>query len=432
MSTQQNHLEQEPEALAAEKDQKLKQEIPAAEALELIRQGKPIEDAIIHRLEFQGEFTAPIELRHVTLVHPRFDHAVFHDRVSFFGCTLIRPRFVGKTVFEAALNLKGSTLMAAGFNGVRFKGSLRCDNVHCEGHLRLVHCEFETVRFWQAHFEDWVNFGDCTFHEEVDLRSLHAKEGIVFKDCRFERDVLLRGATVDKKLEATGSRFEGLVDFSKAKLHDYVYLEGIEQGEKQRFAFNNTLGERILVRTCQLEGRLFSEENGNYEQARHEYAFLKRAFEALHRYEQEDWAFYRFKVNERRSFNRSWARPWTKVTQFANWLLLDHGCGYCTDPYRAIRTAVIIMVLFGVIYSFGINTFYFDSQRLPFPDQPITSWGNRVLVAMMTSVSIFTAGVGGIRDLARGWMNVPLIIESLLGTLLWGLFIIAFSRKVIR
>lgn len=49
-----------------------------------------------------------------------------------------------------------------------------------------------------------------------------------------------------------------------------------------------------------------------------------------------------------------------------------------------------------------------------------------------SSVSVFTSGVGGIRDLARGWMNVPLIFESLLGTLLWGLFIVAFSRKVIR
>jgi hypothetical protein len=29
-------------------------------------------------------------------------------------------------------------------------------------------------------------------------------------------------------------------------------------------------------------------------------------------------------------------------------------------------------------------------------------------------------------------MNVPLIVEALLGTILWGLFIVAFSRKVIR
>ena len=39
---------------------------------------------------------------------------------------------------------------------------------------------------------------------------------------------------------------------------------------------------------------------------------------------------------------------------------------------------------------------------------------------------------GGIREIAKGWMNLPIMIESILGTLLFGLFIVAFSRKVIR
>ena len=49
------------------------------------------------------------------------------------------------------------------------------------------------------------------------------------------------------------------------------------------------------------------------------------------------------------------------------------------------------------------------------------------------SPAAFTSGFGDLRDVARGGvMNVLLIVESLLGTLLWGLFIVAFSRKVIR
>jgi hypothetical protein len=45
---------------------------------------------------------------------------------------------------------------------------------------------------------------------------------------------------------------------------------------------------------------------------------------------------------------------------------------------------------------------------------------------------MFTSGFSDIRGAAHGWMNLALICESLLGTLLWGLFIVAFSRKVIR
>lgn len=51
----------------------------------------------------------------------------------------------------------------------------------------------------------------------------------------------------------------------------------------------------------------------------------------------------------------------------------------------------------------------------------------------MTSVSVFTSGFGGEHlQNAHGWVLAPLAIEALLGTLLWGLFIVAFSRKVIR
>ena len=45
---------------------------------------------------------------------------------------------------------------------------------------------------------------------------------------------------------------------------------------------------------------------------------------------------------------------------------------------------------------------------------------------------VFTSGFGNLKELATGWMVIPLIVEALLGTLLWALFIVAFSRKVIR
>src|SRR5262249_55815271 len=163
------------------------------------------------------------------------------------------------------------------------------------------------------------------------------------------------GASIAMKCDLTSSRVEGLLDFSKAKLHDYVYLETLEMGEKMRFAFANALGERVLVAPEQITGRLASEEAGDYHSAMHEYAFLKRSFGSLHRYDQEDWAFHRFKVNQRRAAKRSWWRPWTKLTQFCDWLFLDHGCGYCTNPYRAVRTALVIMLGFAIIYTLGID-----------------------------------------------------------------------------
>ena len=69
-----------------------------------------------------------------------------------------------------------------------------------------------------------------------------ATRGSFLTGCTFAGDFLFRGATVCKKFQADGSRFEKLLDVSKAKLHDYAYLEGIEHGPDMRFAFANAVG----------------------------------------------------------------------------------------------------------------------------------------------------------------------------------------------
>jgi hypothetical protein len=425
-----------PEASGDEPALAPSRDLSAREALEKLRAGEPLENVRIVKLQFKGEFPLPVLLKHVVLVQPQFDGAKFQGTVSFLGCTIDRPHYGKHTEFMQHLDLTGATLIRAQPTRLIVHGKLSCDNVICRGRFLVSNCRFEGgVRFWEARFHGWTEFRDCTFagDADADFRSFHAEEGFVLQRCTFAGKALFRGATVSKKFEANGSRFEALLDFSKAKLHDYVYLEAIEQGAKQCFAFTNTIGECIRIRTEQLVGRLVSEQHHDHAAAMHEYAFLKRAFENLHRYDEEDWAFYRFKVNQRRARPRSWLRPWTKLTQFADWLLLDQGCGYCTDPFRAVRTAGIIILLFGLIYIVGIRQGYFDLSKttMPFEGQP-EDLSNAIVIGLFKSVAVFTSGLSGLGDIAHGWMNVPLMVESLLGTLLWGLFIVAFSRKVIR
>jgi hypothetical protein len=402
----------------------------AHEALERLSRGETLTSVRIERLCFRGEFSRPVRMVDVYLSQPRFDGATFAAEVSFSRCTLDRPRVIRPTTFAADFCLVGSTLVLAQLNQLTVKGKFACDNVVCRGRFQVAHSRFEgPVRFWEAHFRGWAEFKECEFLQQADLRSLHAVEGFVMLNCTCAADVVFRGAHVGKKWDGQGTRFEGLLDFSKAKLQDYVYLESIEQGERQRFAFANALADRLLVRPEQIEDRLGSELTGNHEQAMHEYALLKRSFAALHRFDAEDWAYYRFKVSQRRARPRAWLLPWTRAGQFFDWLLLDHGCGYGTNPYKAVRAGFLIIVLFGLIYAADADSLPID--RLPFDGGKATLL-NRVALGLMTSVSVFAAGLGSIRDAAHGLMIVPLAAEALLGTLLWGLFIVAFSRKVIR
>lgn len=409
----------------------VKTDLTPEQAFELLRAGKTVENARVRRLKFRGVIDYAVRFRNCTLAHAEFDGATFQQDVSLIGCTLDRPKFDRATICEKSLDLSHSIVNKAVIQRVTVKGKFFAAHTEFRGKLIFAGCVFEQrASFWEARFATWADFKDCEFKDEADFRSVQCDQGFNLTKSVFHGDFLFRGASVDKKFQADGSRFEKSLDLAKAKLRDYVYLEAIEQGQLQSFSFLNAVAERIRVRPDQLDGRLASEMTGKFEDAMQEYGLLKRCYQQLHRFDHEDWAFYRFKVCQRRAKPVSWARPWTVWRCFADWLFLDVGCGYGTSPARAVRMALIIIFGFALLYGTEIEMFY--AEKMPFPDSPKESFANRAMVGLITSVSVFTSGMGGIREVAKGWMNVPVMVESIMGTLLFGLFIVAFSRKVIR
>ena len=101
------------------------------------------------------------------------------------------------------------------------------------------------------------------------------------------------------------------------------------------------------------------------------------------------------------------------------------------DPLRAVRAALVMVFVFAVIYTLGYDKLH-PVDQVPFSDLPKDALLNRFGVSLFLSVAAFTSGFGDLRDVAMDWMNIPLMTEALLGTLLWGLFIVAFGRKVVR
>jgi hypothetical protein len=69
-------------------------------------------------------------------------------------------------------------------------------------------------------------------------------------------------------------------------------------------------------------------------------------------------------------------------------------------------------------------------NKLPFPGG-VTDLANRITIGLYESMSVFISGLNGLSEMAAALAPVRML-EALLGTLLWGLFIISFSRKVIR
>ena len=408
-----------------------KTDLAPDQVFELLKAGKVIEHARVRRLKFRGAFDYAVRFRNCTLVQCEFDGATFREAVSFASCGLDRVTFHRPCTFEKGFEAVHSCLNKPTVRNATFRGEVCFAYTEFRGKIAFSDCTFEArASFWEACFGTWVDFKKCEFRGEADFRTVTAAQGFVLTKCTFRGDFLLRGATVEKKFQADGSRFEGLLDLSKAKLRDFAYLETIDQGPTQTFAFLNAIAELVRVRPAQVEGRLASENAGRHEDAMQEYGLLKTCYQALHRYDCEDWAFYRFKVNQRRAKRYTWAKPWVAWRAAAEWLFLDVGCGYGTNPARAVRMAAVIILGFALAYALNVEMFYAD--KLPFPDRERDGWLNATMVGLITSVSVFTSGMGGIREVAQGWMNVLVMVESIMGTLLFGLFIVAFSRKVIR
>lgn len=409
-------------------------EISPGEALERLQQTGKLARVRVSRLKLEGEFVRPLELSEVDFEKLDIRKATFRDTVCFVKCQFNGLEFSRRpVVFEKSLTFKACAFRRSRFDAITVLGQLALDRSEFTGTIRFGRCELGGIHCWETRFAGWAQFDECVFapDQTADFRSVISEEGIVFRRCRFQGDLLFRGGVFSKKLDLDDSQVEGLLDLSKAKLHDYCYLEGIAAGPRQRFAFLNAVSERILVRPQQVQGRLQSEQTGDASQAMQEYGLLKANFQTLHRFDEEDWALYRFKVNQRRAKSRSWWRPWSRLSQFCDWAFLDLGCGYGTKPGRAVVTALLLMICFATIYAAGIH--HFDIEHPPIADLPAAHPANRILFGLLTTVSVFTSGFGGDQlQAAHGWMLIPLAFEALLGTLLWGLFVVAFSRKVIR
>lgn len=424
--------------VAAEDFAPEKTDLTPSQVLELLRAGKEVVNARVRRLRLRGAFERPVRFRNCALIQLDIDQARFAGEVAFVHCSLDRPTVGRGTVFAAGVDLAYSVLTKASLTRFTVGGVFNAAFAEFRGKLALADAAFETTAsFWEARFACWVDVKGCEFKGEADFRSVHCAQGFVLTKSTCRGDFLFRGSVVGKKFSADTSRFDGLLDLSKAKLPDFCYLEGVDSGPGMRFAFLNAVAERIQVNPEQVGGRLDSEEAGRHADAMSEYGTLKKSYQTLHRYDHEDWAFYRFKVNQRRARPTSWFEPWGKVRRLCDWLFLDVGCGYGTHPGRAVRMAAVIILGFAVLYAARADMFYAD--KLPFPpadgrdaSAAKLSPGNRVMIGFITSVSVFTSGMGGIREIAQGWMNVPVMVESVMGTLLFGLFIVAFSRKVIR
>lgn len=153
------------------------------------------------------------------------------------------------------------------------------------------------------------------------------------------------------------------------------------------------------------------EGNKDFRSAENIYRRLKMWYNTAGMYSIAGKFFYREMTVKRKSL-RWLSNPFPKLRETLYWLL----CGYGERPWQAFASAVVIVVALALIY-FAIGTLTPNS----FPH------------SLYYSMVSFTAlGYGSWAAEPMGWVKWLGACESFLGVFIMALFLITFTRKMIR
>lgn len=443
-----------------------KQESSVESVLEMLLQGKKIHNVSIGRLNLQKKiFEHPVVFEHCEIHDIDLGRAVFKSTVLFSRCKINRLnahqtrfekhltitkcefmanavfkkcqmqdgiRFIGNRVF-CGLSFTSSTFSAYSGASKRNPDANFADNVYSTpSQINFFRCKFEGyVRHWGSVFNAWAEFKESVFEGTADFRSVKFNEGVFFTGATFKQPALFRGSVFELRTDFNECTFENEVDFSKAKLRDFLYLQDVKWVDSPTagFRFHNMLVERMIVSREALTQHLLSEKEQNFSEAADVYAIVRSNFERINRYDDEDWAYLKQKQHQRRALYKNSKNPWKKLREFTEWVVLDLGCGYGTDPFRAIRSAFVVISLFAVCYFFSFSHLLEPDHFEQVKDlHPVL----KAAAAFNISLLVFTSGYADIKVVPDHWVGLLFPLEFMLGIVLLGLFVVSFSRKVIR
>ncbi len=383
-----------------------------------------------------------VEIVKSTLTRANLKGGVFEKAVIFRNC-VIENLDIQRATFRKGITFEACEFRSpvTTFKGFTCEGDFRIRDCTVSGKLLIANARIAgTLDAWDATFTGWVDFRNVNFGGVADFRSIDSDEGFVFTSCTFEKSALFRGASIAKKFAfVRDCKLAGCLDLQKARLHGYCYFDELIFGDEATISVWNCTPNALLIKARQIEGRLQPLKDGDHAKAAEEYGVLKNNYQRLNWLDDEDWAYYHFKREQRLARHGQRGR----LSRFFEYMIFDLACAYGTSPLRVLGTAAIIITFFALVYTgllLGIPGDAADMQtaiRDGHPGLPVYEiFGatpvDKVLSAFIHATSAFVSGFDGVDKNVEGWPSILLTIEGLLGMLVLGLFIVAFSRKVVR
>ncbi|UCE07494.1 MAG: potassium channel family protein [bacterium] len=362
-----------------------------------------------------------------------FRNCTFADRIEFRHATIKQGSFVNiqceKLVLLSEIKSQELNFQHARFHDLldftraNIKDTIKFDSVLFDKQASFDHSLFGHTSFNQAQFNQncsfrFVNFNQETtfqrvaFHGEVDFRNAGFDGNVNFYDAKFNYRAYMRNVDFQRLADFRSANFEEKVDFTDAKFHKSVCFEAL-------------MAEDVVLNWLQIKGKLINHQQKKFEPTMKEYGLLKTLFEKQNNYKDMDRAYRMFKRMERKSEKLSLTNPLKLLKKLFNFLILDLGSGYGTRPFNIALTTVIIILLFGIFYNFFNDQIIIDTQQ----SSPIK---NLLFCIYFSFLSFVTLGAENLYADYSGWLKYVVAAQAFVGFFLMTLFVVTFTRKVIR
>ena len=242
------------------------------------------------RFSFNSEFHGNVEFYRALLRGPVWFLGSRFQNVSFANTTFdgqVFFNFDRATLRERNRRRKGKRELALAFVSV-FEGQANFTNT-----LFYRKAVFENVFFKQ-----FANFENAYFAEEINFENAHFQKGASF-----------RASFCTQELNFTKAVFDDYVNFDLANINRRLNLTDatIDRGISFYHAvIDVVVAEREqIARRLIYEGMIADQEfKKHFMRVKEEYLILKESFQQRGKFDEEDWAYYRYRVNDRKSITQ--------------------------------------------------------------------------------------------------------------------------------
>ena len=178
--------------------------------------------------------------------------------------------------------------------------------------------------FTNTLFYKKVLFEGVPFLGKACFRNTYFGENVSFRESFFEGEVDFSGVFCGSELELSYACFQDCVSFDYANIGRRLNCVGTRF--QKGLSFYRAMIDVFVVERGQIEGKLLyegtvpgEEQRRDYFRVKEEYLLLKDSFQSRGKFQEEDWAYYRYRLNDRRALTQHaleilWGRRKEKVS----------------------------------------------------------------------------------------------------------------------